>query len=142
MAYQARSHTPAPADGHSIKRSVKVTTSTTTGTKLVSVQNPEHLAVIAEISYIHIITGSSAACTVNIGTAATDVTSDNQMDGVSVNAAANTVYDNIEDQGTNGASRQYVTPGGFFTAYVASGDANGLVADFYWNYRTLKGGNP
>lgn len=140
--YQGRSHTPAPANGAAIKRSANVTAALTTGEKLLSVQNPEASPVIATWARIHIKTGSDAACTLNIGTAATDITSDNQIDGVSVNAAANTIYDNVTDGGTNGKTRQYVAAGGYFTAYVASGDANGLVADLYWEYQTLTGGNP
>ena len=136
---QARSHTPAPANGASIVASANIIASTTSGVIAYS-RNPERTPVIATLARVHIKVGSSAACTLDIGTAATNVLSDNQMDGVSVNAAANTVYDNIEDQGTNGTSRQYVPAGGFFTAAVASGDANGLQADFYWNYQLLDGG--
>lgn len=137
--YQGRTHTPAPANGASIKGHCKITASKTSGS-LVSVRNPEKVAVIAELARVHIKTGSSAACTVDIGTAATDTLSDNLIDGVSVNAAANTIYDNISDGGTNGLTRQYVASGSYFTAYVASGDANGLEADFYFNYQTLTGG--
>lgn len=141
MAYQARSHFPAPVMGHCIKMPISISASKTSGSLATSVQNPERTAVIAELSYIHIRTGSSAACTVDIGTATTDVTSDNLMDGLSVNAAANTIYDNITDKGTNGKSRQYVAANSYFTAYVASGNANGLVADVYFNYRLLQGGS-
>lgn len=143
MAYQGRSHTPAPANGASIKLPLIVTSSKTTGVKLGSVRSPEKEGVIAKDTWIHIKTAASAACTLNIGTAATDVTSDNLIDGVSVaGCPANTVYDNITDKGTNGTTRQYVSSSGYFTVYVASGDANGLVADVYFDYRTLKGGSP
>lgn len=140
MAYQERTHIPGPVLGASIKSPVKVSASKTSGS-LTSVLNPERTAVIATLAYVHIKVGSSAACTVDVGTAATDVTSDNQIDGISVNAAANTVYDNITDKGSNGTTRQYVAAGGYFTAYVASGDANGLQADFYWDYQLLQGGS-
>lgn len=142
MAYQGRSHTPAPANGAFLKLPVIVTSSKTAGTKLVSARNPEKDGVIQREAWIHIKTPSTAACTLDIGTASTDVTSDTLMDGVNGNAPVNTVYDNDTDHGTNGTTRQYVASSGYFTVYVASGDANGLVADVYFVAHTLKGGSP
>ena len=136
---QARSRTPAPANGASIVASVNITAATTSGVIAYS-RNPERTPIIAEVTRVHIKTGSSAACTLDIGTASSKVSSDNLMDGISVNAAANTVYDSILDHGTNGKTRQYVAAGDFFTVSLASGDANGLVADVYFMYQLQEGG--
>lgn len=133
-------HENGLAAGASLKVPVSISASTTSGV-IATAQNPEGVAVIATLAYVHIKTGSSAACTVDVGVQTTSATSDTLMDGVSVNAAANTVYDNITNHGTNGLTRQYVAAGSYFTAAVASGDANGLVADFYYDYMLLSGGD-
>lgn len=138
---QGRSHTPAPANGSSFMKTVAVTTSTTSG-QLAAIRNDEPEYVRAELTTVVVRTKSTAACTLDIGTAANGTTSsDNLIDGVSV-AASNTIYNNINDGGTNGKTRQIVNPGGYWTVSVASGDANGLVADFYFDYRTNVGGSP
>lgn len=127
--------------GSTYKKGCNITASKTSGS-LVSIQNPLRVPVIAQIVRVHIKEGSDAACTVDVGTATTNVTSDNLIDGMSVNAAANTIYDNITDGGTNGKTRQYLAAGSFLTAFIASGNANGLVADFYFDISPFSGGDP
>ena len=128
------------AAGSSLKASCAITASTTSGV-IASAINPENVPVIATLAYVHIKTPSTVAAGLDIGVATTAVSSDTLMDGIGVNMPANTVYDNITDHGTNGLTRQYVAAGSYFTAAVASGDANGLVADFYFDYMLLSGGH-
>ncbi len=136
---QDRTHFTGLAAGASIKLPVKISAATTSGV-IASAVNPEGVAVIGTLAYIHVKTQSTGACTVDFGVAATSVSADTLIDGISVNSAANTVYDNITDHGSNGLTRQYVAAGSYFTVAVASGDANGLVADFYVDYQLLSGG--
>lgn len=140
MASINLTHFEGLAAGASVSLPVDVTTSTTSGVIASSI-NPEGVPVIATICYAYIQQGSAAACTLDIGVAATNVLSDTIMDGISVNAAANTVYDNITDKGANGLTRQYVPAGGYFTASVASGNANGLIGLIQFNYELLSGGD-
>ena len=136
-----RTHLSGQAFGASIKTSVNITASTTSG-QIVAVQNPQKTYVFARDVLVHVKTGSTAACGLDIGTASTNTASDNLIDGISVNAVQNTVYDNITDHGSNGKTRQYVPYGGWFTVTVDSGDANGLVADIEFKYDLPTGGAP
>ncbi len=79
-----------------------------------------------------------AACTGDFGTAANGTTSsDNLLDGVDLNAATG-VFDNVDDQGTNGKSRQRLDAKGgatdFITGSKATGAAAGVVGNAYIFY--------
>jgi hypothetical protein len=132
-------HENGLAAGASLKLPVNISASTTSGV-LVSAQNPEGVAVIGTLAYIHVKTQATGACTVDFGVAATAISADTLIDGISVNSAPNQIYDNILNAGTHGLTRQYVAAGSYFTVAVASGDANGLSADFYVNYQLMSGG--
>lgn len=136
---QRATHIGGLVAGSSLATKVSVSASTTTGV-IAYMKNPLQVPVIATLAYIHIATPSTVACDIDLGTAATNVASDNQIDGAGVNMPVNTVYDNITDHGTNGTTRNYVPVGGFFTASVGGGDANGLVADFQWDIMPIRGG--
>jgi hypothetical protein len=77
-----------------------------------------------------VTTGSSGACTLDIGTTATSVTTsaNNLLDGVSVAAAG--VFDNIQDAGSGGESVQKWPSGTFLTASMATGATAGLVGTY------------
>lgn len=139
---QAPSHTPAPANGASIRIPLNIVTSTTSGV-IGYARNPERNPVIVNRTQIVIDgAGATAACTLDIGVATTNILNDTLIDGVSVNAPVGTVYDNISDVGTHGKSRQYLAAGSYITVAVASGDANGLVADVLVDYKVIDGGSP
>lgn len=142
MAADKCTHFNGIAAGASQEIDIAVSTSKTAGVKLFALLNPERVPVIVKDVTVHITTGASAACTIDIGDTASDATSDNLIDGISVNAPANTVYDNHTDGGTNGKTRQYLDVGDYVTGYVASGDANGLVAEVFVNFQLLSGGQP
>lgn len=135
------SHFSGLSAGASISRQVVVNASTTSG-QIVAVQNPNPYPVIVELTEIYIKAPSDAACTLDIGVGADDETLyDNLIDGIEVHTApVNTVYNCIEDPGTNGKYGRYVPSGYFFTASVASGNANGLEATFNFDVRPVNGG--
>ena len=77
-----------------------------------------------------VTTASSGACTLDVGTTATSVTttSNNLIDGVSVATAG--VYDNIQDAGSTGESVQKWPAGTFLTASMVGGATAGLVGTY------------
>lgn len=94
--------------------------------------NPEGATIIITRVMLHLTTGV-AAQTADVGVAANGTTSaDNLLDGVSI-ATNNSILDNVEDQGTNGTSRQLMTSTQFITA-TASGTPTGLVGNAYIEY--------
>jgi len=94
--------------------------------------NTEPVAVIVTKAVVDVTTGSSGACSISIGQAATAVLSNNLVDTLSVAAAGS--FDNITDKGTNGKTRQRVAPGQMVTGSTASGASSGLVGNVYLDY--------
>jgi hypothetical protein len=94
--------------------------------------NNEPVAVIVTKVLIDVTTGSSAACSISVGQAATPVLSSNLPDTLLV--ATLGTFDNITDKGTNGKSRQRVAPGQVVTGSKASGASAGLVGNLYLDY--------
>lgn len=139
MAYQDVTHLPAPASGFTVWGHAKVTASKTSGMSLISIRNPLRQPCLATQAVMVINTPSTIASTLNAGTAATDVTSNNQLSGVAGNAPANTVYASLRTASTD---VKYVGSNGFLTSYVASGDANGLDMNVGWDLKLLTGGSP
>jgi hypothetical protein len=74
---------------------------------------------------------------VDVGNTATSITttSDTLYDGISL--ATIGVYDNIENQGTNGKSAVKVPVGKWLTASRASGACAGLVGFAYIHYTLI-----
>lgn len=138
MAYQDVTHLPAPATGFTVWGHAKVTASKTNGS-LISIRNPLRVPCLATQAVMVINTPSTIASTINAGTAATDVISNNQLSGVAGDAPANTVYASLRTASTD---VKYVGSNGFLTAYVASGDANGLDMNVGWDLKLLTGGSP
>lgn len=133
-------HFNALAAGPSLMAEVKVAASKTSG-QIVSIQNPEKVPVMVERAFVLVdTTGSSAACTVNMGIATTSTSSDNLIDGLSLNVVPIGLYDNIEDKGSNGKSRQYMGATDYWTVSVATGDANGFEGKFFCSYHKISGG--
>lgn len=153
MAEGNYSHFNGLLPGAFIKQQVSVSTSTTSG-QIVSVQNPEGLVatgqtvpppgflqsidtvgeVIAGRASIVIKTAPTAAVTLDLGIGSSATGDyDNLIDGIVVNPGtpAGTIYNNIDDQGTNGKSKIWMGPSYYLNLTVASGNANGLVADVY-----------
>jgi len=101
-------------------------------------QNPETSAIIVVRIVFDVTTKSTAACTVDAGSAADGTTSaDNLMDGIDVGTATG-VFDNIDDKGTNGKSKRRLDAKGgttdFITGSKATGAAAGLKGNAYIFY--------
>jgi hypothetical protein len=100
---------------------------------VLSLANPEGADLIITRLVIQVTTASTGACTVDAGVAADGTTSaDNLIDGLSM--AATGVFDNIEDQGTNGKSAKLWGASQYLTISRASGASAGLVGDAYIQY--------
>lgn len=98
-------------------------------------QNPHENAVIVTRVVLDITTKTSGAGTLDVGMTATSAatSADNLIDGLDVNAATG-VFDNVENQGTNGTGAQKVASGKWVTASKATGNMAGLVGYAYITY--------
>ena len=101
-------------------------------------QNPESVAVMVVRIAVDVTTKSTAACTVDAGTAAdATTTGDTLIEGLDVGTATG-LFDNITDKGTNGKSIKRLDAKGSTTDYVtiskATCAAAGLVGSAYIYY--------
>lgn len=105
-----------------------------TGGGVFAWQNPESTSIIISRVILDVTTQSAGACTVDVGTTATNATtsSDNFIDGASVAAVA--LLDNLGDAGTNGKAKQKLASGKWVTGSRASGASSGLVGYAYIYY--------
>jgi hypothetical protein len=106
-------------------------------------QNPSHLAVIVTGVWLHVLTKSTAACTLDIGVSANATTlSDTLIDGVDVGTAAG-IFDLATNKGSSGSTRRLVDKQGgaddHITGSKASGAAAGLVGFVYIEYIETSG---
>ncbi len=105
-----------------------------TGGGVLSTLNPEGADLLITRLLVNTTTAAAAACTVDAGVAAGATTSaDDLIDGLDVNTAAG-VFDNLDDQGTNGQSCLSWPSGQYLTISKASGAAAGLVGYAYIKY--------
>lgn len=104
-------------------------------------QNPEASAIIVHRVIVDRTTaGGTASSVLDIGTAANATTaSDNLIDGLDANATG--VADNIDDQGTNGKSRQRLDANGgttdFITGRILVQNAASLAGNAYIYYTAV-----
>jgi hypothetical protein len=93
-------------------------------------ENREGADIIVYRVIIDVTTaGGTAGALVDVGSAVDAVTgSDNLIDGADLNAVA--VYDNIDDQGGNGESKQKVPDGEFVTGQARVEKAEALVGKY------------
>lgn len=107
---------------------------TTGGGGALSLANPEGVDLIVTRLVLDITTKATAACTLDAGVGSSATTSyDNLIDGLDVNAAAG-VFDNVEDQGTNGKSAVRWESDGYLTISEKTGAIAGLVGNAYIEY--------
>ena len=96
-------------------------------------QNPESNAIVVSRVVVDLTTVATAACTVDVGTAANATTSsDDLLDGLDVNAATG-VFDNIADKGTNGKEKQRLDAKGGTTDHITASKATGATAGLVGN---------
>lgn len=101
-------------------------------------QNHHSEAVIVTRIVIDLTTKASGAGTLDVGMTATSAatSADNLIDGLDVNTATG-VFDNVENQGTNGTGAQKVASGKWVTASKATGNMAGIVGSAYLHYHLL-----
>lgn len=106
-----------------------------TGGGVLAWQNPEAVSILVHRVILDVTTKSSAACTLDVGTTATNATtlSDNLIDGLDVGTSAG-LYDYLDQAGANGKPRQKLAAGKWVTGSMASGAAAGLVGSAYISY--------
>lgn len=98
-----------------------------------SLVNPEGIDLIIKRVILNVTTKSTAGCTVDVGVAATSISNDTLLDGLDVGTATG-IFDNIENQGTNGDSCIPWPTGYYLTATKATGAAAGLVGNIQVEY--------
>lgn len=106
---------------------------------LFNFQNPHDVRIIITRVILDITTQATGACTADVGSAANATTlGDDVIDGVDIGTAVG-VFDNIDDQGTNGSSQRELAANGgaadFLTGSVASGASAGLVGQAHIEYK-------
>lgn len=121
-----------------VTKVVKVALAAATGNAgLLSWQNPESSRILVTRVVLDITTEATGAATADFGADGDGTgTSDTLLDGVNIGAAAG-VFDNIDDQGTNGQSVIALDENGGTTDYItgtASADPAGLVGFAYIHY--------
>jgi len=105
----------------------------TTAGGIMSLANPEGAALIITRFIINLATEATGSATGDFGVAANGTTSsDTLLDGVNLGAAA-AIFDNVDDQGTNGQSVLTWSATQFITG-TASASLAGLVGTYYIEY--------
>lgn len=106
---------------------------TTSGGDVLSLANPEGVDLLITRFVLNITTPATGVATADAGVAADGSTSsDTLLDGVDIGSAAG-VFDNIDDQGTNGQSVVAWDSGEYITV-TPSATAAGLVGYAYIEY--------
>lgn len=100
-------------------------------------QNPESSAIIVRRVLVDVTTAAGAAATMDVGTANDATTNgDNLLDGVDINSVH--VVDNIDDQSTEGESKQKMDEKGgttdHITGQILSDNAGALAGNVYIEY--------
>ena len=92
--------------------------------------------VLVWLALISVTTQSTASARINVGQAATEIESDDLIDGGSL-AAAGTI-NSIIDAGTNGKGAQYVADDEWITGYEDNtASSTGLVGEYYIFYTKI-----
>jgi len=118
----------------SYKVALTAATSTAVGGVL-NVTNPTGVNLIITRILLNVTTKSTGAATLDVGVDdAGDTSNDTLLDGVDVGTAAG-LFDNIENQGTNGKAA-VLWPAGYHIVATASASVAGLVGYAYieWTY--------
>ena len=98
-------------------------------------QNPEAGTIIIKRVMISVTTIATGACTIAVGTTATNATtsSNNLMDALDVHSATG-LFDNLLTPGTAGKAQQTLASGKWVTGSKASGASAGIVGSAYIEY--------
>lgn len=120
------------------KTSVIALAAVDSGGGVFSWQNPEGVDIEIVSLDLDVTTKASGACTLDCGTTAVSGTtsSNNLMTGVDVGTAAG-VFNNNEEKGASGKSKQRLSAGKWVTGSKASGASAGIVGYAYITYIVL-----
>ena len=114
----------------------KVSGDLTTGAqhaKMASWQNTTGGVILVPLILVSITTPATAAAKINAGQAATEIESDNMIDGAAINAAG--TPNSIINAGTNGKGAQYVADDEWITFFEDNSAAStDLVGKYYIFY--------
>lgn len=131
------------ASAANLNRSMKKVTgalaAVDTGGGIFSWQNPEAGAILVHHVVLNVTTKTTGACSVDVGTTATNATtsSDTLIDGKDINAATG-IFTNDESAGTNGKPFKRLASGKWVTASMVAGGATaGLVGTYEIYYTAL-----
>lgn len=105
----------------------------TTGGAVFSWQNPENVPIIVTRIDIDVLTKSSGAANLSVGTAANGTTSSANLIDTYAIGGTEKVVNNIDDKGANGKSVQKMTTSQFITA-TGSATTVGLTGFVYVQY--------
>ena len=97
---------------------------------ILSYLNPEAAAWLVTDLIIKVDTGTSGACTADFGTAATNISADNLLDGVDLAVAGIYRTSTLADLGTNGVTTARLPASGYLTGSMATGATAGLAGSF------------
>jgi hypothetical protein len=99
-------------------------------------KNPESVPIIVTRVVVNVTkAGGTAGSVIDVGSAAdATTTSDNLIDGADLNAVA--VYDNIDDQGADGESKQIIDVDEYVTGQILTENAAALEGTFTIYYTT------
>jgi hypothetical protein len=133
--YTPKKQSVAARTGRGVAKMYKVALADAdTAGGVLSLANPEGVALIVTGLVLDVTTAATGACTLDAGIAANGTTSnDTLIDGVDVNTAVITA-DNIKNAGTNGASARRWGATEYLTVSKASGAAAGLAGYAYVDY--------
>lgn len=128
-------YAPAQYQYGSTKRAFVALTGTAIQGGVQAWQNPEGASIVITNLLLDITTAATGAATLDVGTTATSATtaSDNLIDGLDINAAAN-VSVQRSGSGTNGKAGQRLASGKWVTFKSASGDTTGAVMNAIVEY--------
>lgn len=120
-----------------IVRKVPLTaTAATTGGAVMAWQNPEITAIVITRIDIDVLTKSTGAANLSVGSAANGTTSSANLIDTYAIGGTEKVVNNFDDKGANGKSAQKVAVGAYVTA-TGSATTAGLVANAYIYYYTI-----
>jgi hypothetical protein len=129
--------TAAELDRGALKKVTGALAAVDTGGGVFSWKNPEASDILVEHVALVVTTKTTDACTVDVGTTATNATtsSDTLIDGANVATAG--TYTNDESAGTNGKPFKRLAAGKWVTGSVASGASAGIKGTYEIYYRVL-----
>lgn len=133
---------PAPRFGASVAASIRVRDRQAGESALLIVPNPQREALLTREVRLLLWRGAEEPCTLSVYLLSPDGTLRFLLHGVEAFFVyPYTVYDSTTDGDENCRAIQYMGAEDWLVVSVEDGNANGLEAEVYFDYRTLRGGS-